>query len=463
MMRAFDHMVLGMASWGEVWLLQNYNTRLVVVAIILLGAAAGAVGGFLLLRKRSLMGDALSHATLPGIGIAFALMVVMGSTGKHLGGLLLGAALAGLVGVAVMMVVRQTTRLGDDAAMGLVLSVFFGLGVVVMRMVQDMPGASAAGLQSFIYGKPASMVPVDAWAIAAVAGVVLLVAVMVLKELTVLCFDEGYARSQGWPVRGLDGLLLVMVTVVTVVGLQAVGLILMIALLITPASAARFWTNELKQMIVLAAVIGALSGYVGVMFSAMLPKMPAGAVIVLAASALFFLSLVFAPARGVLARVWRQRVLQSKVARQHLLRAMYEVLESEKQGAGDVVGNHPIEVASLLAMRSWTRRELEHTIRRCRARRDLEEEIWGPQICLSESGFGEAARITRNHRLWEVYLVEHADVAPNHVDRDADMVEHVLDAALVRRLEEVLQKDQTWVPMPQSLHGTKSGQPHYKS
>ena len=463
MMKGIDQMALSMASWGEVLWLQNYTTRLVVLAMVLLGAASGAVGGFLLLRKRSLMGDALSHATLPGIGIAFALMVVMGGTGKHLGGLLLGATLAGLVGVAVMLVVRQTTRLGDDAAMGLVLSVFFGLGVVVMRMVTDMPGASAAGLQSFIYGTPASMVKVDAQAIAAVAGVVLLVAVMMIKELTVLCFDEDYARAQGWPVRGLDVLLLVMVTLVTVVGLQAVGLILMIALLITPAAAARFWTNALKPMIVLAAVIGAMSGYVGVMVSALLPKMPAGAVIVLAASTIFFLSLIFAPARGVLARVWRQRVLQGKVARQHLLRAMYELLESEKPEAGDVVANHPLEVASLLAMRSWTRRELEHTIRRCRARGDLEDEIWGPQICLSESGFGEAARITRNHRLWEVYLVEHADVAPNHVDRDADMVEHVLDAALVRSLEEVLQKDQSWVPMPQSMHGTKSAQPHRDS
>ena len=135
----------------EVILLQNYNTRLVVISTMLLGVAAGLIGSFLLLRKRSLMADALSHATLPGVAIAFAVMVGMGLSGKSLPGLLLGATISGVAGIFTMLVIRNTTRLRDDVAMGFVLSVFFGIGVASLQMVQGMPGASAAGLESFIY------------------------------------------------------------------------------------------------------------------------------------------------------------------------------------------------------------------------------------------------------------------------------------------------------------------------
>ncbi len=433
----------------EVLLLRNYNTRLVVLGTTLLGIAAGLVGSFLLLRKRSLMGDALSHATLPGIAIAFAVMVSLGGSGKSLPGLLLGATLSGVAGIATMLLIRNTTRLRDDVAMGFVLSVFFGVGVACLSMVQSLPGASAAGLESFIYGKTAGMVQSDFLLIALVAGAASLVSLLFLKEFLLLCFDDGYAASQGWPTLFLDVLLLSLVTAVTVIGLQAVGLILVIAFLITPPTAARFWTQRLLPMLLISALIGGVSGWLGASISALTPQLPAGAVIVLVAAALFLMSMLFAPERGVLPRLLNHTALRRKEDRQHLLRAAYEILE--EQAAGGPVTNRSFPYLALLAKRSWTPRQLRRILRVARREDHLETASPG-RLRLSESGFGEAARTTRNHRLWETYLIQYADIAPSHVDRDADRVEHILGAELVRELETKLQGAPHDPPVPPSPH-----------
>jgi len=422
----------------EVVLLQNYNTRLVVLSTATLGIASGLVGSFLLLRKRSLMGDALSHACLPGIGLLFILMVKAGGSGKALAGLLAGATLSGLTGVGMVLLIRNTSRIKDDAAMGIVLSVFFGLGVAVLGMVQAMPDASAAGLESFIYGKAASMVLQDVILIGLVAAACVAACGFLFKEFTLLCFDEGFTRSLGWPLHTLDCILLALVIAVTVIGLQSVGLILIIAFLITPASAARFWTDDLKRMLLLAGLIGGLSGWVGSSISALTPRLPAGAVIVLVAACIFVFSMLFGSARGVLVRQRMHWRLQRRVGNQNLLRAVYELQEqhSLKEHLSDTI-NVSVAFDALLAKRSWTPHQLRRLIVRAKHNEFL-QSFDGTQLQLSEAGFGKAARATRNHRLWETYLITHADVAPQHVDRDADLVEHVLGPELVRKLEEKL-------------------------
>ncbi len=414
----------------DVVFLKDHNTRVVVISVMLLGVSSGIIGAFLLLRKRSLMGDVLSHATLPGIGLAFAVMTAMGLSGKSLPGLLLGAAVSGVLGLLLVLAIRSTTRLRDDVAMGFVLSVFFGLGVAILGMVQKVPGANAAGLESFIYGKTASMVLQDAQLIGGIALVISVVAVLFKKEFTLMCFDEGYAVSQGWPVTLLDMAMLGLVVCVTVIGLQAVGLILIIAFLIIPATAARFWTQSLDRMLLLSALIGALSGWLGASFSGILGNLPAGAIIVLVAATIFLISMFFGTARGVVPRLREQIRLKRRVGRQHLLRAAYEILE-QQPGA---LANVPVDRASLFAHRSWSRRQFSRYLAHARDEDHLEDAP-PDSIQLSEAGFGEAARMTRNHRLWELYLIRHADIAPSHVDRDADMVEHILGADMVRQLE----------------------------
>jgi len=439
------------AEIWEVLSLRNYNTRLVVLSTSLLGVTSGLIGTFLLLRKRSLMGDALSHATLPGIGIAFMVMVAFGGSGKYLPGLLAGATITGLLGAALMLAIRKTTRLKDDVAMGFVLSVFFGLGVAVLGLVQSVPGASAAGLESFIYGKTASMVWQDFLLISGVTVVIAIVAMLLFKEFTLLCFDQSFAATEGWPTLALDALMLALVTTITVIGLQAVGLILIIAFLIIPATAARFWSERISVVLGLAAIFGGLSGWVGASISALLPRLPAGALIVIVASCVFALSMIFAPARGILPRALRHARLRRKVGRQHLLRAAYEILEGQAPAPTGAVANAPLQLSDLLAHRSWKPRRLRALLRTARQEDHLEPAGEGI-LRLSESGFGEAARVTRNHRLWELYLIRHADIAPSHVDRDADMVEHVLGAELVQQLETELAETEAAEQIPASPH-----------
>lgn len=435
---------------GRVLLLQEHNTRLVVISTSILGMASGLIGGFLLLRKRSLMGDALSHACLPGLGIAFLILVAMGGSGRNLPILLAGATLTGMAGTATVLYLRNHTKIKDDAAMGIVLSVFFGLGVALLGVIQSMPQASAAGLESFIYGKTASMLKSDFLLISGVALTLLLGCLALYKEFALLCFDEAFAESIGWPVVRLDLLLLTLVAAVTVVGFQAVGLILIIAFLIIPAAAARFWTLHLARMLTLSALIGGVSGWLGASLSALLPGLPAGAVIVLVATGIFILSLFFGSARGVVPRQLSHLRLRRKVGRQHLLRAVYEIQENLPGQPDGQPANLPVAFESVLAKRSWTPGAVRRLIRRARAE-DHVEAFDRKKIHLSESGFGEAARTTRNHRLWEIFMITHADVAPSHVDRDADSVEHILSPEMVRELEQRLGPERI-PPSPHALN-----------
>lgn len=426
-----------------------YNTQLVVASVTVLGMAAGVVGSFMLLRKQSLMGDALSHATLPGIAIAFLVMVAMGGSGKNLPGLLFGATVTGVLGVWTVNLLTKHTRLKDDAAMGVVLSVFFGLGIALLTIIQQMPQGSAAGLSSFIYGKTASMVQRDLYLILAVAVAVLVLSTLLLKELTLLAFDAPFAKVQGWPLGVLETLMLALVAAVTVVGLQAVGLILILAFLITPPAAARFWTENLKTMLVISGLIGAASGAIGAIVSAMHADMPAGAVVVLVTASLFVISMLIGAKRGVLWRGLGRRALNQKVNQQHLLRAMYELIEAQAGAATSQP--QPVAYQSLLTHRTWPNSDLKKQVRRAE-RQGLVRKTVDDHVSLTDAGFHQAARVTRNHRLWEAYLIEHADIAPSHVDRDADMIEHVLSADLIRRLEAKLASALPGKAIPASPH-----------
>ena len=419
--------------------LQDYNTRVVIIGTTLLGLSAGLVGTFLLLRKRALLSDTLSHASLPGIALTFIVLTALGGEGKNLLALVSGAAVFCMLGTGAVILIQRYTRLKDDAALGIVLSVFFGLGISLMGVATRMGSGNAAGLSSFIYGKTASMLWADAVLIAVVALLAAVCGLLFFKEFSLLCFDADYAASQGWPVTRLDFLMMTLVVVVTVIGLQAVGLILVVALLIIPPAAARFWTYNLKRMIWISSLFGALSGLLGAGISALMANLPAGAVIVLTASCFFVFSLVCGTARG-LARQGLERLrLSRRIQHENLLRDIYEMLEVCGQlPAGAELDCNPPRVAydALLRRRSWTPGQLRQTLRRATQAGLLSAD--GNAWEMTARGFEEAGRIVRKHRLWEAYLIEHADVAPGQVDWGADAIEHVLDARLVAELEKRL-------------------------
>lgn len=464
--RSLANRILDWPSWEQfvhVISLQDYNIRVVVLGTTLLGCAAGMVGSFTLLRKRALMGDALAHSTLPGIVLAYMIVTVWGGDGKTMPVLLLGATVSGLMGVGVILGVSRWTRLKEDTALGAVLSVFFGAGVSLLSLSTQMKEGSAAGLESFIYGKTASMGMADTQLIAAAAAICIAISVLLFKEFKLLCFDDGFAGSRGFPVSRLDMALMGLVIIVTIVGLQAVGLILMIALLIIPAAAARFWTEDLSRMFGIAGAIGGASGLVGAIVSALFSKLPSGAMIVLVCTAIFLLSMAFGASRGIYVRSMARRRLNRSVDRQHLLRAMYELLEprtmpSPLQNKSLALpkrkSSQSVSVEALLNKRSWSRFRLTREIARSQ-RDELVDSVEG-RYRLTKRGLIEAERLTRQHRLWELYLIHYAEVAPARVDRDADAIEHVLEPDIVAELEALLDSER--VTVPASPHALASEQ-----
>ena len=429
----------------RVFTFQDYNTRVVVVGTTLLGLAAGLIGTFLVLRKRALLSDTLSHATLPGIALAFIIMTLTTGDGKQLPALIAGAAVFSVIGTLSVLAIQRFSRLKDDAALGIVLSVYFGLGIALMGMATRMDAGNAAGLSSFIYGKTASMLFSDALLIVVTALVAAVASILFFKEFSLVCFDADYGSTQGWPVGLLDFLMMALVVLVTVIGLQAVGLILVVALLIIPAASARFWTFRLRTMLWLSGVFGALSGFFGSGVSALMANLPAGAVIVLSASLFFIVSLVFGSARGLVRIIIDRLQLRRKIMNENLLRDLHEWTEMASDS--NAVGP---EITQLLDRRAWSPSALRRTVKRLRRQQMLHHGP-GPSLRLTVAGSQSAREVVRRHRLWETYLITHADVAPGVVDLSADRIEHVLDPDLIRQLEATL-ADQTGRELPRSPH-----------
>ena len=200
----------------------DYNTQLVILCAGLLGVIAGMVGVYLILRKRSLIGDTICHATLPGLAISFLANVALGGDGKNLFWLLTGAGLSGAAGSLAVIGLRRWSNLKEDAALGIVLSVFFGIGMALFSIVQQSQQGNSAGLENFILGKTASIVANDARTIVVSSLVVVSVLVLFRKELRLLCFDSLLASAQGWPVLMIDLLLLSCVLIVVIVGANVV-------------------------------------------------------------------------------------------------------------------------------------------------------------------------------------------------------------------------------------------------
>jgi manganese/zinc/iron transport system permease protein len=274
----------------------------------LLGLVAGAIGSFAVLRRQSLQGDVVSHAALPGVALAFLLGA------REPLALVQGAAVTGLLALVVVRFVTQRTRIPFDAALGGALAVFFGLGLVLMSYIQHhVPGGSTSPLDRYLFGQAALIRMSDLRAIALLGLAALVVLVLFWKELKLLSFDPDYAASLGRPVRLFDLVLTVLIVIAVVIGLKAVGVVLMTALLIAPAVAARQWTHRLGVLIVIAGGLGALAGAGGTIASHLLsdlpgmPTVPTGPTIVLTASAVVLFSLIFGSARGLAWTEWNSR------------------------------------------------------------------------------------------------------------------------------------------------------------
>lgn len=321
-------------------LLGDYTLRSVALGAGSLGAVAGALGTFAVLRRQSLLGDAISHAALPGLVLAF---VLTGS--RELLVLVLGAALAGWVGALCVQGITRSSRIPEDGALGIVLSVFFGLGLLLLTWAQRLPGASQAGLDRFLFGQAATMVGRDVVVIAALGSLAVLGLLLIWKEAKVLTFDRAFGVSLGLPMARVEVVLTTLLVLAIVTGLQAVGVVLMSTLVVAPAAAARQWTDHLGRTVGLAALFGSASGVTGAVLSARFAGLPTGPVIVVVASIIVALSILFAPRRGMVPESIRSFRNRRRLQAGTLLADLQELAD---QHPGR---DHPHPLPVLVAMR----------------------------------------------------------------------------------------------------------------
>lgn len=379
-----------------------------LIAAVLVGVVCGTLGCYIVLRRMALIGDALSHAVLPGAAIAFMLGAA---------DFFFGAAVAGVVTAVLIGWVTANSRVKEDAAIGVVFTGAFALGIVLITLIQSR----SVDLFHMLFGNVLGVEDRDLMFTAGITGVVLLTVVLLYKELLLHSFDAVFAAAIGLPGRALHYLLMLLLSLTVVASLQTVGLVLVVAMLITPASTAYLLTDRFERMLVLSAAIGVLSAVAG-LYSSYYWNVSSGAAIVLVATLLFFLAMLFAPKRGlVLQRVRARRAMQ-RTAREDALKHAYALTN---EGTG-VTG------AALAARLGSSTRQAESWLGALRREGLLRNGALTPQ------GERRAEELIRAHRLWERYLVDEGVVSGEEVHDEAERLEHVATVAMADRLDEVL-------------------------
>jgi ABC-type Mn2+/Zn2+ transport system permease subunit/Mn-dependent DtxR family transcriptional regulator len=404
------------------------TVRYALAGSLLLGITCGLLGSFIVVRKMALVGDTLSHAVLPGVALGF-----LWDMTKNPVAIFIGATLAGLLGAVVVNVLKQTTRLKEDTALGMVLATFFAVGICLLTMIQRLPTGNKSGIDKFLFGQAAAIGAGDLRLMAVITFIAIMCIVLFYKEFLVTSFDTEFARASGLSTQIVHYGLMLLVAFAVVIALQAVGVVLVSAMLITPAAAAYLLTDRMHRMLWLAALFGMLAGAVGSFFSFLGPGLPTGPFIVLGATTVFGLAFLFGPRHGVVIRWLKQRSRARRIQRENTLKAIYHVLENRGfQGEG-------VSLRELAERRRETVEEAQtqsESLRR-HGQATLHEE--GNMIFLTPAGWQLACSIVRNHRLWELYLTNAAHIAADHVHEDAEKIEHVLGEEVVREIERRLQ------------------------
>lgn len=400
------------------------NVWFVMLGMILLGIGSSAIGTFAFLRKRSLAGDAVAHAVLPGICLAFLLFDT-----RNLWVLLTGAFVTGWLSIMVTDAITRYSKLKPDTAIGIALSVFFGIGIVLLTYIQQTGNAGQSGLQNFLLGKAAAMSRSDISTMMFIDSIILVVIILFFKEFKILSFDPVFARSTGMPVRFLETILTTLTVLAVAAGIQAVGVVLMAAMLIAPPAAARFWTNDLRRMLILAVLFGIAGGVLGAVVSYSDNRMPTGPWVVTMSSLLVLGSLLFAPGRGIIPR-WRIRhQYRIKVRRENVLKLLYHLEEASDPGKG-------FSPDDMLKRRALDPAELRRTLKELVGKELVNKNELG--YLLSAAGRNEARRVVRIHRLWEMYLTEKMNIASDHVHDDAEAMEHIITPEMEDKLARLL-------------------------
>lgn len=388
---------------------------------MLFSCGSAIIGTFAYLRKRALVGDAISHALLPGLCMAFIL-----AGEKNYVFLLTGAFASGLFGAYAVEWIPRYSKIKQDASIAIVLSILFGIGLLMLTFIQQQENAAQSGLDHFLFGRAAAISRADLFVFGSITLLILLVVGLLFRPLVLFSFDPAFAQAIGFPIKVLNGLLTALTVLAVVTGIQAVGIVLMSAVLITPAAAARFWTHKLSRILFLAALFAGLSAATGTMISLSAPNMPTGPWIVVVLSLIALGSFLFAPAKGLVYKNLSALQARKQMDEENLLKALYQLsLKQEK----DML----LDEQYILRQRAIPDSRLRNALQRLKKEGYL--LIEGDAIRLSPEGLRQGQRIARLHKLWELYLTTYVRLAPDHVHDDAEAIEHILTPELQADLE----------------------------
>jgi manganese/zinc/iron transport system permease protein len=418
--------------------------RAPTLGCMLMCLAASLIGVVVFLRKQSLIGEALSHASYPGVilgVLAAGMLSVHESQELQLSILaLVGAFVTALGGLWVIHVLEKRLRVPSDAALCFVLSTFFGVGLTITSEVQFTFSSLYKQALTYLYGQAATMVDIHVVIYGILALIVIITIFFLYKELQVMTFDRQYAKSLGIRVRSIDMMLFILMALAVIIGIRSVGVVLMSAMLIAPAVAARQFTNHLSILLLFAAFFGMLSGFLGNYFSVQLTELlaqaypaariilPTGPMIVLVAATLCIGALLFAPKRGILMCLWRIARFRYICICENILKAMWRMDPQATVSLKQIAKYQTISHFYLrfllwrMVQNGWIERKKKHL---------YHLTIDGQQL---------AAKIVRLQRLWEVYLANYLEMGGERVHRNAEEMEHFLTPELERELT-VLLKD----------------------
>jgi len=409
----------------EFFSFQDVNIRYVALGTVLLGASSALVGCFTFLRKKALVGDTIAHSILPGICLSFMIFET-----KDPLILLLGAMVSGWLSVYIVDYISANSKIKPDTAIGLTLSVFFGVGVLLLTHIQHSGNAAQAGLDKFLFGKAASLVQNDVITFGIVSVLLIGTIILFFKQFSLISFDVHFAKTIGLPVRAFEVILSSITVLAVAIGIQTVGVVLMAAMLITPAAAARFWTDKLKVMIVIAAIIGAISGLFGAFISFTAPSMPTGPWIVVVLSLIAIGSMLIAPKNGAISKIRKQKNNQRKILEDNIIKLLYKLGEKE---------NDFFKNRSITTLKSYREIPTNNFLKGLNILKKknqvaLVNDLW----VLTEEGKTAGMRIVKIHRLWELYLTTYLRIAPDHVHEDAETIEHIITLEMELKLEHLL-------------------------
>lgn len=394
---------------------------LVLCGLFAMGMSAGVIGCFTFLRKRTLIGDAVAHAVLPGVAIGY-----MFSGTKDPISLLIGGVVFGYIAIKSIDYIANKTKLSEDTAIALVTTVYFAFGSTLLSYIAGDGSGQQAGLKDFLFGKAATLTEQDVILFICVALIVIFFVSLFFRPFVLVSFNKEFAASKGWKVKTFETILAILTVMVITIGLQAVGVVLMSALLIAPAASARYWTDSLKKMMVLSAIFGACAGVSGALLSLVGENMPTGPWVIMVLFLFTMLTLLFAPKKGYVSIRRKVKQNERQIHEENVLKTLHQLSEEDKNS---------VKVTDLLQKRKIPSKKLDFALDNL-IKKDFVSET-EDYFELSETGKKEAIRVVRLHRLWELYLTQRMNFKEDHIHGTAETIEHLI----TEELEESLLKE----------------------